>query len=141
MTKYLVDNSVLQRLPRSVEVRNAVARLLDAEHEMCSCAVTVDEAGYSARSLPEYLDVSDRLRTTFLFLPMTPAIDETVVALRTALFSAGMGRAAGVVDVQIAATAVVHRATVLHYDSDYDDVSNAYPGFSSQWIVPRGTID
>lgn len=72
---------------------------------------------------------------------MTPAIDQIIIDIRTALFVAGHGRAAGVIDVQIAATAIHHRATVLHYDSDYDHINAAYPNLQTHWIVPRGTID
>jgi predicted nucleic acid-binding protein len=72
---------------------------------------------------------------------MTPEIDQIIIDIRTALFATGKGRAAGVIDVQIAATAIHHHATVLHYDSDYDHIAQAYPDLSAHWIVPRSTID
>lgn len=141
MTRYLVDNSVLQRLPRSSGIRTAVAEILDADHELCSCAATLDELAYSARSRTEHAEAVRRLRHSFLYLPLAPAIDEITIAIRTALFAAGKGRAAGVIDVQIAATAVHHDAAVLHYDSDYDHIADAYPELSARWVVPRGSAD
>lgn len=141
MTRYLVDNSVLQRLPRSGQVRVAVAEILDTEDELCSCAATIDEFAYSARSPAEQAEAVRRLRGSFLYLPLEPAIDQFIIEIRAALFAAGKGRGAGVIDVQIAATGVHHHATVLHYDSDFDHISDAYPALSARWVVPRGTID
>lgn len=141
MTRYLIDNSVLQRLPRSSQIRAAVSEILDTDDELCSCAATLDEFAYSARSPTEHAESLQRLRYSFLYLPLSPAIDQIIIDIRTALFAAGKGRAAGVIDVQIAATAVHHHATVLHYDSDYDHIHGAYPQLSTRWIVPRGTTD
>lgn len=141
MTRYLVDNSVLQRLPRSPEVRAAMSEILDDEHDLCICAATLDEFAYSARSAADHAEAVRRLRSSFLYLPMAPAIDQIIIDIRTALFTAGKGRAAGVIDVQIAATAIHHHATVLHYDSDYDHIADTYPALTGRWAVPRGTID
>lgn len=141
MTRYLVDNSVLQRLPRSSEIRAAVSAILDAEDELCSCAATLDELAYSARSPTEQAEAARRLRRSFLYLPLAPALDQIIIDIRTALFAAGKGRAAGVIDVQIAATAIHHHATVLHYDSDYDHISDVYAELSATWVVPAGTTD
>lgn len=141
MTRYLVDNSVLQRLPRSGRIRAVVTRILDADDELCSCTATLDELAYSTRSRAEHAETVRRLRYSFLYLPLTPVIDQLVIDIRTALFAAGKGRAAGVIDVQIAAIAVHHHTTVLHYDSDYDHIHDAYPRLSARWVVPRGSID
>lgn len=141
MTRYLVDNSVLQRLPRSAKVRDALTEILDADHELCSCAATLDEFAFSIRSISEHAEATRRMRTSFLYLPMDPAIDQIIIDIRTALVRSGSGRAAGVIDVVIAATAVHQHANVLHYDSDYDHISGAFPDLVNRWIVPRGTVD
>jgi hypothetical protein len=141
VSRYLVDNSVLQRLPRSATVRAGVTSLLDADHELCCCALSLDEFAYSARSATDHAEASHRLRTTFLYLPLSPAIDQLILDIRAALFTAGTGRAAGVIDVALAATAIHHDATILHYDSDYDHITAAYPPLRAAWVVPRGTID
>ena len=74
-------------------------------------------------------------------LPMSPDIDLLILDIRTALWNAGTGRVAGVVDVALAATAVHAAATVLHYDSDFDHITAAYPRLHAAWVVPRGSID
>ena len=141
MSRYLVDNSILQRLPRSSAVRSALSAILDAEHELCCCALNLDEFAFSARSATEHAEGSHRLRTSFLYLPNSPHTDQIVIDIRTALWQAGKGRSAGVIDVAIAATAVSSGAAVLHYDSDFDHIVDAYPQFTAQWVVPRGSID
>lgn len=141
MSRYLVDNSVLQRLPRSHPVQAAVASILDADHELCCCALTLDEFAFSARSAADHAEGTQRLRTSFLYLPASNETDQLVIDIRTALWRAGKGRSAGVVDVAIAATAIHSSATVLHYDSDFDHIVDAYPQLMAQWVAPRGSID
>jgi predicted nucleic acid-binding protein len=67
------------------------------------------------------------------FVP--PRVDEW-----SALWQAGKGRAAGVIDVAIAATAVSFNAVVLHYDSDFDHIADVYPPMKAWWVVPRGSV-
>jgi predicted nucleic acid-binding protein len=141
VSRYLVDNSVLQRLPRSPAVQAAVGAILDAEDELCSCAFTLDEFAYSARSAAEQAEGTHRLRTSFLYLSAAPDTDQIVIDIRTALWRAGKGRAAGVIDVAIAAAAVHGDATILHYDSDFDHIADVYPRLMAQWIVQRGSVD
>lgn len=141
MSRYLVDNSVLQRLPRSGAVRAAITEILDAEHELCCCAAILDEFAFSTRSAAEHAEATRRLQTSFLFLPASPATDHLIVEIRTALWRAGKGRAAGVIDVAIAAAAVHAQATVLHYDADFDHITGVYPRLTTQWVVPRGSVD
>ena len=140
MTRYLVDNSVWQRLPRSAQVRNALGALLDAEEELCCCALSLDEFGYGTRSAVDHRQPTDRLLSSFLFLPSSAAADAEALAIRSALWQAGTGRTAGVVDVAIAAVAAVAGAVVLHYDSDFDHISAAHPVVRTRWVVPRGSV-
>jgi hypothetical protein len=118
-----------------------MAAILDAEDELCCCALTLDEFAFSARSAAEHAESSQRLRMSFLYLPASPGTDQVVLDIRSALWRAGKGRAAGVIDVAIAAVAVCFRATVLHYDSDFDHIAGVYPQFAAQWIVARGSVD
>jgi len=141
VTRYLVDNSVWQRLPLSGAVRAAIDAVLDAEDELCCCALSLDEFGYSARSAIDHHRSADRMQSSFLFLPSSATADAVGSAIRAALWDAGKGRAAGVVDVAIAAVASVSDAVVLHYDSDFDHISSAYPAARARWVVPRGSID
>jgi len=93
------------------------------------------------RSSAEHIEASRRLRTSFLYLPLSPDIDQLILDIRAALWNAATGRAAGVIDVALAATAVHSAARVLHYDSDFDHIAAAYPQLDAAWVVPRGSID
>ena len=140
MSRYLVDHSVLQRLSQSPEVQTAVSALLDAEDELCCSGLTLDEFGFSARAAADHAEGSRRLRTSFLYLPAAPETDQIVLDIRSALWRAGKGRAAGVIDVAIAATAVSFDAVVLHYDGDFDHIADVYPAVHARWVVPKGSI-
>lgn len=137
---FLVDNSVLQRLPGSSGIRRAIQAILTTEDDLCYCSATLDELAFSARSESSRETAIGKIRSGFKYLPTGPAIDERVIDIRAALFRAGMGRGAGVIDVQIAATAAHYGAIVLHYDTDFDLITRAYPQARSQWAVPRGTV-
>lgn len=141
MTRFLADNSVLQRIALHPVVRERLDALVDAGHELCSCSVSMDEARYSARNLDEAEELERRFRTGDAHLGLSPEMDDVTADIRTALFRAGSGRAAGVVDVQIAAVAICHDAAVLHYDVDFEHIATAFPVFRHAWVVPRGTID
>jgi predicted nucleic acid-binding protein len=141
VTRYLVDNSVLQRLSRSPAVQGAVKSVIDAEHELCCCALSLDEFAFSARSAAEHAEASRRLRTSFLYLPLSPDIDQIILDIRAALWNAGTGRAAGVIDVALAAIAVHAGARVLHYDGDFDHIAAVFPQLTAEWVVSRGSVD
>ncbi len=51
-----------------------------------------------------------------------------------------MPRAAGAFDVMIAAVAIQHDLTVVHYDADFAHLAEVST-LEQEWIVPRGTID
>jgi predicted nucleic acid-binding protein len=42
-------------------------------------------------------------------------------------------------DLLIAAVAERHQVTILHYDRDYDIVSDI-TGQTTQWVVPKGSV-
>lgn len=140
LTTYLVDNSVWQRLGRSTDVEGAMRVITAHGHRFASCSASLDEASYSARSLDD-LRLRARLGEMTAFLDTTPETDLMVRQIRKGLFAAGMGRAAGVVDVQIAAVAISHHATVLHYDQDFVDMAGIASNLSHRRIVPRGSVD
>lgn len=138
--RYLVDNSVLQRMPQP-EMLAAITGRSSYGVQFCSCSATMDEACYSARSEAEMLALRQRYLSDFKYLSLSPLVDDEVLAIRKALFAVGHGRAAGVVDVQIAAMAVVNSVTVLHYDSDFEHIARVRPTLDQEWAIPRGTID
>ena len=140
---YLVDNSVWARVHLSPVIAQAV-RALSETGELATCLPTVLEQGYSARSAQEHAAiVSKSLRIAQL--PPTAEIADIAIGLQRKLFEAGKGRAVGVSDLQIAATALhysdeTQTVVVVHYDSDFDHLAALEPAFAAKWIVPRGDL-
>lgn len=142
---YLVDNSVAQRVHRAPEVARALGDLLH-DGELGSCLPQLLEEGYSARQADEQERILRAGREAKVFLDPNESVAALALDLQTRLFRAGMGRAVGVSDLQIAATAMVHTndqqsVTVIHYDADFEHVAEVASEFQHRWIVPRGSVD
>jgi predicted nucleic acid-binding protein len=139
--RVLLDNSVLQRVPRSTDVEHAVRQLVIDGHTLCSSPVSVLEAGYSARTPTEHLDFVAHLTRSLVALPFVRSTGQLAVLMQTALFDHGIGRAVGVMDLLSAACAVEQSAHLVHYDSDYEMLTTAWPEFKQTWIVARGSVN
>jgi len=142
---YLVDNSVIQRLHRSPEVRAGRDALLQTG-ELAVCLPTVLEAGFSARSQAEHQRELEAYVTAWVVLRPAPEIMEIALGLQTGLFKAAKGRSVGVSDLQIAATALHHSTqehpvVIAHYDADFDHLASVEPSLRTHWVVPKGTVD
>jgi predicted nucleic acid-binding protein len=141
---YLVDNSVIQRLHRSVEVRVARDTLMRTG-DLAVCLPTVLEASFSARNYEEHEREAAAYLSAWMVLEPAPDIMRIAVGLQSKLFEAGKGRSVGVSDLQIAATAL-HYTTeenpviVTHYDADFDHVASVEATLRTKWVVPRGTV-
>lgn len=138
--RWIVDNSVLQRMPRSTEVAASVAELDRAGDLLCSTPVSVLEAGYSVRSADQHSALVEQLTRGFRLLPLTEEVGLTAVVLQARLWEAGTGRAGGTMDLLLAASAVVHDAGVLHYDADFESLAAADERLVHRWVVPRGSV-
>jgi predicted nucleic acid-binding protein len=140
VTRLLVDNSVLQRVARSDAVKAALTTALDRGDELCCMVLTTIEAGFSARSAADHEQILLRQQSAFTPLVIGPAAQGIAVELQQALFAAGKGRAAGVVDLLIAATAIEQDVVVLHYDSDFDAIASVDQRLQARWAVLRGCV-
>lgn len=141
---FLVDNSVIQRVSKPA-VRAAWDRLRE-RGDIATCLPTLLEAGYSARSAGDHSQLLDLERRAKIFLAPDAEIAEIALRLQSALFAAGTGRAVGVSDLQIAATAIHHSkpkrpVSVVHYDADFDRLAAVAPHLRTYWVVPRGAVD
>ncbi|WOF23143.1 hypothetical protein N8K70_00315 [Microbacterium betulae] len=142
---YLVDNSVLQRVARSEAVAGALIDLT-ATGDLAGCLPQLLEEGYSARSADDHGTIVDASRRARVFLPPDGRVAELALDLQRRLFRAGKGRAVGVSDLQIAATAIRYTdasttVEVVHYDHDFEHVAAVSPAFSHRWIVQAGAAD
>lgn len=141
-TIYLLDNSVVQRMQQP-SVRSAVF-LLSEEGAIGSCLPILLEQGVSTRNIAEHDALLRRVRTGMVVLPPEGSILDIALDIQSRLVRAGKGRAVGVSDLQIAATAIHHSTdehpvVLVHYDRDFDHVAAVEPRLRSRWIVPAGS--
>lgn len=142
---WLVDNSVTQRAGRHPEILAALATLrLDGE--IAGCLPLMLEEGFSARDAPTHAALMRGNLDGKVMLSPAPELIELAAELQARLWRAGLGRAVGVSDIQIAATAI-HASrdgdsvTIVHYDHDFDHLAAVWPELRTRWIVPRGSLD
>lgn len=133
---YLVDKSVLARLDKAP----VAAALMPYLGRLATCSTVQLEIGWSATSTSHYDQMMSDLDW---YLPLE--IDQHVLTLardiQRRLVATGHHRGPGVADLVLAATAIAHDATLLHYDRDFELVAAVEPRLTHEWIVARGTID
>jgi predicted nucleic acid-binding protein len=133
---HLLDTSVLTRL-RKPEIRSAIepkAQLV----ELARAGISNLEIGYSARNDSEWDELADALGV----FELVETTAEHVVRARQVqrLLAAKHQRGRKVPDLLIAAAAEARSLIVLHYDSDFDQIS-AVTGQTCEWVVPAGSVD
>lgn len=123
MTDYLVDNSVWARLASGdPDIRDRLERIARSPSDLfVTCPPQVVEFCHSARSPEEHAHYLEQISLGF---PLERAPDETLaVGIQSALWNAGLVRAAGTVDILIAAYAIANDATVLSADRDFEHIA------------------
>ena len=135
MTAYLGDNSACARailldqgmVSRLRRIERAPADLL------VTCPPQVLEFCHSARGPQEHARYRERISLGF---PLERAPDESVVLdIQSALWNAGLVRAAGPLDILIAGYALVNNATVLAADHDFDHIARV-TDLQHEYIAP-----
>lgn len=135
--RYVADTSVFARL-----VKPAVAAVfapLAAAREVAVTGPVAFELGYAARSAADYDALTSRLQA-FPSPPTTEADHRRALDVQGRLASRGQHRALSFVDALVAATAEARGLIVLHYDADFELVSQI-TGQPHEWVVARGSVD
>lgn len=135
MTDYLVDNSVWARLATGDP--GVIARLRRIERAPADLFVTrppqVLEFCHSARTPEEHARYRERISRGF---PLEHTPDESLVLdIQSSLWSSGLVRAAGAVDILIAGYAIVNDATVLTADHDFDHIARV-TDLQHEYVAP-----
>jgi predicted nucleic acid-binding protein len=73
-------------------------------------------------------------------VPTSAQVERDAIVAQRRLSEKGYHRAAKLADLLIAATAHAHGLVVLHYDSDYDLITESL-GWETDWAVERGSVD
>jgi predicted nucleic acid-binding protein len=134
----LVDKSALVR----AAIHPEVGRLLAAygrDGLLATCPLIDLEVLYSAKSPPEYAEIATLRAEAFTDLPLVPRIGSLARRTQARLAEVSQHRAAGVIDLLIAAVAEHYGATVMHYDADYEHIA-AVTGQPMRWVARRGSL-
>ena len=134
---YLADTSAFARLTKP-DVAAAMAPLI-AEGKVALCAPVAFELGFSARNAADHRAIMSRI-DAFESVPTTEGDHRRALELQRWLADRGQHRALSMVDALVAATAESRNLTVLHYDAEFDLVSEI-TGQPTQWVVEPGTAD
>lgn len=137
----LLDNSAWARLDQPAVPQDRAEEIAGwlEDGRLATCLPFLLEARYSARNARDHDELLDEL----MALPNV-TIDHRVesrgIAAQRQLARAGHHRLPPV-DLIIAALADIHGLGILHYDSDYEIVSEKTDlRFNSVWLAPRGSI-
>jgi len=134
--KFPIDTSVIKRLGQP-SVRHAVEPLA-AAGEVARARITDLEAGYSARNATERDSLMAAL-DAFALVESTEAHHRRALQVQRLLAERGQ-RGRKIPDLLIAAAGEEHHLTVLHYNSDFDLISEV-TGQPCQWVAPPVTAD
>lgn len=133
---HVVDTSVLKRL-RNPAVRAAVEPLADGGR-LARVGISDLEVGYSARNAAEWDALTEALEVFGLVETTSAHVSRAKQVQR--LLAASSQRGRKIPDLLIAAAAESAGLTVLHYDQDFDRITEV-TGQGCEWVVPAGSID
>ena len=136
MSGFLVDKSALARMPLA-SVRRRLAPIIEAG-DAATCSIVDLEVLYSVRSSEEHRQTRERRELAYTKIPLTQEIFERAVEVQGDLARSGRHRIP-IPDLIIAAAAEIAGFTVLHYDSDFDLISEV-TGQAAEWVVPQGSV-
>jgi len=133
---HLIDTSVVSRLAQPTV--SAVISPLAQRGDIGRAGITDLEVGYGSRNAREWdQDMTD--------LSVFALVETTANHVRRArqvqrLLASRSQRGRKVPDLLIAAAAEELGLTLLHYDSDFDQIAQV-TGQTCTWVVAAGTID
>ena len=138
MRSFIVDTSVWAQMPTAEVVQRRVLRAVDEGEVVMPTAILL-EVCFTARDPAEW---EARTAAFSVFPPATPttATHEIAMSIQGKLWRGGKVRAAGAIDTLVAALAIEHGATVIHYDADYEHIASVEPRLSHEWVAPRGSL-
>lgn len=137
----LLDNSAWAHLLLRVleEPRAGEIEALLRHQELGVCLPFLLEAGYSARSAADRIEMLARL-DRFPYVAIDREAERLALQAQRELAEVGHHRLPPI-DVIIAACAHRAEAGVLHYDADYDIIAkHTSLRFHSEWLAPAGSL-
>ena len=135
LERFVADKSAYEQ-QRHSEAARGLLEALASEGSLCMTDVVALELLYSARGAADYVTRREDL-STFPWIRLTEAVADRALEVQQRLAVTGRHRLP-IPDVLLAATALEHDATVLHYDHDFDVIAEV-TGLRARWIIPAGS--
>jgi predicted nucleic acid-binding protein len=133
--RYLADKSAFEQ-QRHSDAADGLLKALATDGALHMTEIVALELLYSARNRHDYDTRWDGLET-LPWLHLTEDVSTRALQIQRQLARRGTHRRP-IPDLLVAATALEHGATVLHYDRDFDLIAEV-TDLSSRWIIPPGT--
>jgi len=137
LARFLIDTSAAARMSQPA-VSRRLAPLIEGG-VVATCARLDAEALDSTRSPDEYEQVRADRRVAYEYLATDDHHWQRAFDAQRSLARTGRHRAVVVADLLTAVLAAEHRLTVIHYDNDFEIVSEVVP-FEHRWVAERGSI-
>lgn len=137
VARYLIDTSAAARMNHE-EVAQRVAPLITAGL-VGTCPPLDFEALFSARNPQDYEQIRADRQSAYEYLPVLDEHWQQAMRVQRSLAETSRHRSIGLTDLLVAAVAVQHRLTVLHYDSDYDTISEL-TDVQALWVAEPGKL-
>jgi len=138
LAQFLIDKSAFACIVSNSVIRSTVADLVIAGR-VATCAVIDLEILYSARSASAFHEIRREL-SMIPKAPINQDVCERAMEIQYALSKKSMHRSVTLPDLLIAACAEMAGLIVLHYDKDFDVISEITKQ-ETRWISPRGSIN
>ncbi|MFE2105090.1 PIN domain nuclease [Kitasatospora sp. NPDC059463] len=135
---FLIDSSAAVRLLKRPSALAAWSEALTAGR-VGMCSAVEAELLYSARSVSEMRAMSAQFDRLYTWWVTPDDVWRHVRELRFTLAESGAHRSAGVVDLLLAATALHHGLTVLHYDRDFETIAK-HAELKTRWLAEPGSL-
>jgi predicted nucleic acid-binding protein len=137
VASYLADTSALARLHHP-PVASALGPLIESG-VVATCGVVEFELAWASRSSAELDEVRTDRDAGYEWLAIHDEDWRRALEVQALLWRSGRMRAVALPDLLIAAVTERERIIVLHYNGDYDLITEI-TGQPTQWVVPRGTV-
>jgi predicted nucleic acid-binding protein len=134
LAKYLADKSAFEQ-QRHSDTADELLRALATDGALYLTEIVALELLYSARNASDY-EARRHDLGTLPWLRLTEAVAARALDIQRQLAALSQHRRP-IPDLLVAATALEHDATVLHYDHDFDLIAES-TGLSARWIIPAG---
>jgi predicted nucleic acid-binding protein len=130
---YLLDTSAYMQGLLNPPARERLSELLRT-NQVATCAMVMLEVLFTAKNSSTWREMHEE----FTLMSRRELGDPiAAVNLQGALARRGQHRTP-IVDVLVAATAAEHGLTVLHYDRDFERLSELTGG-NHEWVIPAGS--